>query len=674
MNIQYNNMNTLHLETSPYLLQHAHNPIHWKAWNQDTLALAQQQDKLLIVSIGYSTCHWCHVMEKESFENEEVASIMNEHFISIKVDREELPHLDNFYMKAVQIMTKQGGWPLNVVCLPDGRPVWGGTYFRKDAWIDSLSQLHSLYQNKKETVLDFANQLNEGITILSQAPIAQQENRFNIDILLDNWKKSFDWEYGGYNRAPKFMMPTNLLYLQKKAVLHKDSLLEDYIDLTLTKMAWGGLFDTIEGGFSRYSVDHKWHVPHFEKMLYDNAQLLSVYADGYKRTHNNLYKEVIEKTITFIEKNWANGEGGYYSALDADSLNTENHLEEGAYYVWTINELKELIKDDYALFSIVFNINTFGHWEEGNYVLIQSIPLEQISNEQNISLEELVQKKLTWEHTLKEYRDQRPKPRLDDKSLTSWNAMYITGLLDAYTATKNKSYLDQAIRLYTFIHTKLWSEEDGLLRTYKNGEAKIEAFLDDYAYYIQALLNLFEHTSEQHYAIEAKNILDYTLDHFLDSSSKFFFYSKHTKKDVITPAIEVEDNVIPSSNAIIAMSLVKLGVLYENTYYTTLATSMTETVLSIVDYPSAYSHWLLVDLYFQQPIELTWVGKDALQHNLDTRSQVLTRTLVFSTDNLSTIPYLAKYESTENTLHYICMDKACQAPSTNPSEIAKHTL
>lgn len=667
-------MNTLHLESSPYLLQHANNPIHWKAWNKETLTLAQQQDKLIVVSIGYSTCHWCHVMEHESFENEDVADVMNTHFISIKVDREELPHLDNFYMKAVQIMTKQGGWPLNVVCLPDGKPIWGGTYFRKDAWVDSLLQLNKLYQEKKDTVLDFANQLNEGITILSQAPAAQEESRFNIDILLDTWKRSFDWEYGGYDRAPKFMMPTNLLYLQKKAVLHQDQTLLDYIDLTLTRMAWGGIFDTVEGGFSRYAVDHKWHVPHFEKMLYDNAQLLSVYADGYKRTKDELYKEIIDKTINFISTNWANGEGGYYSALDADSLNQQDHLEEGAYYVWSIEELKSLIKEDFDLFSTVFNINSFGHWEEDNYVLIQTQPLETIAQEYNISLALLKEKKSNWENLLNTYRSHRAKPRLDDKTLTSWNAMYISGLLDAYTATANTKYLKLAEENYSFIQNKLWNEELGLLRTYKNGDAKIEAFLDDYAFYIQALINLFEHTGEDHYIATAKNITDYTLDHFLDHKSKFFYFSKYSSDDVITPAIETEDNVIPSSNAIMAMNLLKLGVLYEHTYYTELATNMTETMLSMIDYPSAYSHWLLVKLYLQQPMELTWVGKDSLKDNLNTRSKVISRAFVFNIDGNSSIPYLSKYVANEETVHYLCMNNACQAPSADNSKLEQYGL
>ncbi|EHO11505.1 Thioredoxin-related protein [Myroides odoratimimus] len=673
---QYHNliMNLLHLESSPYLLQHANNPIYWKAWNKETLTLAEQEDKLLIISIGYSTCHWCHVMEKESFENQEVADLMNQHFISIKVDREELPHLDNFYMKAIQIMTKQGGWPLNVVCLPDGRPIWGGTYFKRQNWIDSLSQLHHLYKEKRDTVLDFATQLQEGISILSQAPIAQEESRFNTDLVLENWKKSFDWEYGGYTRAPKFMMPTNLLYLQKKGVLHRDQQLLEYIDLTLTRMAWGGLFDTVEGGFSRYSVDHKWHIPHFEKMLYDNAQLLSVYADGYKRTHNKLYKEVIDKTINFITNNWANGEGGYYSALDADSLDSHNQLEEGAFYIWTIEELKELVQQDFPLFSTVFNINSFGHWENNQYVLIQTRELIDIANENNIPLEDLENKKKQWETALRQYRANRPKPRLDDKTLTSWNAMYITGLLDAYTATQNTAYLEQAKALHLFIHNNLWCEERGLLRTYKDGNAKIEAFLDDYAFYIQGLIYLFEHTEEQQYITEAKNLMDYSLDHFLDHESKFFYFSKHNQEDTITPAIETEDNVIPSSNAIMAINLYKLGLLYENSYYSDLTINMTNTVLSTVDYPSAYSHWLLLQLYLEQPLELTWVGADALQHNLSRRENIITRASVFSVSSPSTVPYLAKYTPTEETLHYICIERACLAPDTDHTQIDNYTL
>ncbi|WP_158210126.1 thioredoxin domain-containing protein [Myroides phaeus] len=666
-------MNELHTENSPYLLQHANNPIYWKAWNQKTLESALQQDKLIVVSIGYSTCHWCHVMEHESFENAEVATLMNEHYISIKIDREEHPDIDNFYMKAVQLMTKQGGWPLNVVCLPDGRPVWGGTYFKKEAWTDSLEQLKNLYRDRKDTVIDFAEKLSEGISILSLAPQYKEESRFNLDIVLDKWKNSFDPEYGGYNRAPKFMMPTNLLYLQKLGFLKSDNDLLEHIDLTLTKMAYGGLFDTVEGGFSRYSVDFKWHVPHFEKMLYDNAQLLSVYADAYKRTSNPLYSEIIDKTIKFIFTNWDNKQGGFYSALDADSLNANSKLVEGAFYTWTKKELQEFLQDDFDLFSIVFNINEFGYWEEGQYVLIQNKSLEEIALSQNIALSDLYSKKCAWEALLLEKRNLRAKPRLDDKTITSWNAMLITGLLDAYTATHNQEYLNRAIKLEDFIHSKLWSEDGGLFRTFKNDKATIEAFLDDYGFYIQALINLFEHTAEEKYIKHAKNIVDLSLDKFLDHKSSFFLYSAKTNKN-ITPAVEIEDNVIPSSNAIMAMNLLKLGVLFENAHYTQIATDMTKVVLSQIDYPSAYSHWLLLDLYLQHPIELSFVGENAKKQALKIRDKMISRAFIFSSTTDSTIPYLAKYGNSDSTLHYICMNSSCLKPEENVTALEKYTL
>ena len=315
-------MNELATETSPYLLQHAQNPVHWKAWNSKTLSLAKSQNKLLIVSTGYSACHWCHVMEHESFEDEAVAENMNRNYISIKVDREERPDIDAVYMKAVQLMTGRGGWPMNVICLPDGRPIWGGTYFPKKEWINSLDQLAELYETDPEKMLEYAVKLHDGIQSIS---LIQKQNSATaisqtiLQQLLPKWIKSFDTEFGGYGRAPKFMMPNNWQFLMRYGHQTQNQTLLDQVDLTLTKMAHGGLFDVLGGGFSRYSVDMKWHVPHFEKMLYDNGQLVSIYSDAYKRTKNPLYKEVIEKTLSFIERELTNKEGGFYSALDADS-------------------------------------------------------------------------------------------------------------------------------------------------------------------------------------------------------------------------------------------------------------------------------------------------------------------------------------------------------------------
>ncbi|HYD92285.1 MAG TPA: thioredoxin domain-containing protein, partial [Flavobacterium sp.] len=423
-------MNELHLETSPYLLQHANNPIHWKAWNERALAQARKENKLIILSVGYSACHWCHVMEHESFEDQEVAAVMNKSYISIKVDREERPDVDVTYMKAVQLMTGRGGWPMNVVLLPDGRPVWGGTYFRKQEWIASLGQLQELYSNEPEKVIDYAEKLLEGIqslVLLGTNTSGEIANPSAIAPIIEKWAKSFDDEFGGYARAPKFMLPNNYLFLQRYGFQENRQDILDFVDLTLTRMAWGGLFDTIGGGFSRYSVDMKWHVPHFEKMLYDNGQLMSLYADAYKRTKNPLYKEVIEKTHRFIREELTDNSGAFYSALDADSLDTKGHLEEGAFYVWEKQELKDLLEEDFELFSKLFNINEFGYWENGHFVLIQNEPLDQIAVDANITTEELKAKKGQWERTLYEVREKRSKPRLDDKILTSWNALMLKG-------------------------------------------------------------------------------------------------------------------------------------------------------------------------------------------------------------------------------------------------------
>ena len=450
-------MNELHLETSPYLLQHANNPVHWKAWNANSLALAKSENKLIIISIGYSACHWCHVMEHESFEDNEVASTMNANFISIKIDREERPDIDAVYMKAVQIMTGHGGWPMNVVTLPDGRPVWGGTYFRKNDWINSLERLQKIYTEQPQTILDYAEKLYNGLQFVSIISKNDSETNFNFEILeslVSKWQKSFDWEFGGMARAPKFMMPTNYEFLLRYGYQTNNQTLLDFVNLTLTKMAYGGLFDTIDGGFSRYSVDMKWHVPHFEKMLYDNGQLVSLYANAYKLTGNPLYKEVIEKTLHFVKKEWLTEEGSFYSALDADSLNASNHLEEGAFYVWTKVELQQLLKEDLKLFSVIFNVNAFGFWEHENYVLIQSQSLEEIAKQQNISLETLEQKKKSWEQILYSEREKRNKPRLDDKCITSWNAIMLKGFVEAYKALGNQNYLDIEYKMLILLSIK----------------------------------------------------------------------------------------------------------------------------------------------------------------------------------------------------------------------------
>ena len=363
--------NDLINETSPYLLQHAHNPVNWKPWNDATLAQAKKEDKLILISVGYAACHWCHVMEHESFEDTLVAQTMNTNYINIKVDREERPDVDQVYMNAVQLMTGHGGWPLNVIALPDGRPVWGGTYFKKEQWINALEQIAKLYVVNPEKLHEYADKLEQGIKNMDLVVLNPNQPKFTLDFVNDvvkDWSSLFDNEKGGQNRAPKFMMPNNYHFLLRQAYQNNDLDLQNHVNVTLTQMALGGVYDQLGGGFSRYSVDDKWHVPHFEKMLYDNAQLVSLYSDAYLITKKELYKEVVFETLAFIETELTSDEGVFYSSLDADSLNEKEELEEGAFYVWKKDTLKVILQNDYELFANYYNINNYGFWEHDNYV------------------------------------------------------------------------------------------------------------------------------------------------------------------------------------------------------------------------------------------------------------------------------------------------------------------
>lgn len=666
-------MNELHSETSPYLLQHANNPVHWKAWNDKSLALAKDENKLIIISIGYSACHWCHVMEHESFESDEVAEVMNKNYVNIKIDREERPDIDAVYMKAVQIMTGRGGWPMNVVALPDGRPIWGGTYFRKNEWINTLEKLRELYSNNPETIFEYAEKLHEGLKSLSIIPINSEETTFDFEILetlIEKWQKSFDWEFGGMARSPKFMMPTNYEFLLRYGYQTQNKKVLEFVDLTLTRMAFGGLFDTIEGGFSRYSVDMKWHVPHFEKMLYDNGQLVSLYANAYKLSGNKLYKEVIEKTLNFVEKEWLTTEGSFYSALDADSLNKENKLEEGAFYVWTKQELQKIIADDFNLFSVVFNVNEFGFWEHENYVLIQNQSLEEIAFKENILLEELVEKKKNWEQKLYTEREKRNKPRLDDKSITSWNALMLKGFVDAYKALGSGKYLEIALQNANFITTKLWSSEGNLFRTYKNEKVKINAYLEDYVHVMEAFIVLYEVTFEEKWLQNTKQLVDYCFDQFYDENQQFFAFTSKKDSELITSHFEVEDNVIPAANSTIANVLFKMSIYFENSYYEKITVQMLQNIIPTIDYPSAFSNWLNVLLNFsEQNKELAICGENALNELIKINQNYIPNYVVAGSEKESNLPFLKNRYIENETLFYLCQNKTCQQPTNDIEEI-----
>jgi uncharacterized protein YyaL (SSP411 family) len=662
-------MNELHLETSPYLLQHANNPIHWKAWNEKTLALAQEQNKLIILSIGYSACHWCHVMEHESFEDHDVAEVMNRHYISIKVDREERPDVDATYMKAVQLMTGHGGWPMNAILLPDGKPVWGGTYFRKNDWISALQQLQELYETDPQKMRDYADKLTEGIASMGLVDTPDEEGIQpveNIEPIIKKWMRSFDWEFGGYARAPKFMMPGDYLFLQRYGYQNQSQKILEFVDLTLTRMAYGGLFDTLGGGFSRYSVDMKWHVPHFEKMLYDNGQLMSLYAEAYKRTKNPLYKEVIEKTHDFIEKELTLPNGAFYSALDADSLDEKGQLEEGAFYVWEKQQLKDLLGDDFDAFAKVFSINEFGYWENGKFVLIQREPIEDLAEMTGLKVDELRQKKKEWEKLLYNEREKRPKPRLDDKTLTSWNALVLKGYADCYKATGDETYIVAARKNAAFIASTMWDSDGHLWRTYKEGKAKIEGFLEDYATTADAFIIVYEATLDEKWLHFAKQLADFCLENFYSEEHPFFSYTPVKGEQLIAPHYETEDNVIPASNSILANVLYKLSILFDNGYYEKLCINMLSHIIPNMDYPSAFSNWLNLWLNFSpQNRELAVCGTNAAEAVKDINSRYLPNVIIAGCTAPSGIPFLRDRFVKDDVMFYVCRNKACNFPASS---------
>lgn len=585
--------NQLKNALSPYLLQHANNPVHWQMWITENLSEAKNNNKLLLISIGYAACHWCHVMEKECFENNEVAQVMNAFFTNFKIDREEHPATDSYYMQALQLMTKQGGWPLNIVALPNGLPIWGTTYLPKEQWIDVLNQLATLYKTNPEKMFEYAEKLQNSINLANNTLeiYPKKHSDFSIETLINSWQKSFDTEFGGYQRAPKFMMPTNLNFLLNYGKINQNNNLVNHVTLTLTKMAYGGLFDVVEGGFSRYSVDQYWHIPHFEKMLYDNAQLLTTYTNAYLHSKNDLFKEVVFKTTAFILNNWQDDSGGFYAAFDADSLNSLDKMQEGAYYFWTEDELRKIISaEDWPLFSNVFSVNKNGFWEEAQaYILFQQEDLEAIALKHQISVTNLQTLKQKWELLLAKNKVNRPKPLLDDKIITAWNAQLLTGLLNVSKIDDSEKIESTINNLATFIQHKTF-KNNILHRVYKNNNVYIEGNLEDYAFTIEAFIQLFNKTQQIEHLQFAQSLTFLAFDYFFDENQGFFKASAAT---TIGTVFEIEDNVIPSANAIMARNLFYLGFMYQNTYFTKTAVDATNRVLAQIDYASAYSEWLI---------------------------------------------------------------------------------
>jgi len=662
-------MNNLKYSSSPYLQQHADNPVHWQEWSEEVLNRAKVENKPLLISIGYAACHWCHVMEHESFSDEEVAEFMNENFVCIKVDREERPDVDRVYMDAAQLINGQGGWPLNAFALPNGKPFFAGTYFSKARWMDVLAKISKLYKNDNKRVVEYAEQLTLGINAQPvSASLNVHETEFTkreYEQLFGVWQSQIDYSRGGFNRAPKFPLPTAWEFLLQYNYLtgNKDAL--NAVVTTLNEMAKGGIYDQIAGGFARYSVDADWKVPHFEKMLYDNAQLVSLYSHAFQVTKKSRYKEIIEQTLDFVKRELTDAEGGFYSSLNADSEG-----EEGKFYIFTFDEFTEAVNENLIpLISDYYQISEKGNWEDGKNILLPKLSKNKFASKHDLTLTEFNTILTKVNLQLFNYRKKRERPSIDDKVLTSWNALMLKAYIDAFRALGNEKYLQSAIENAKFLETKMFKEDNGIFRNYMNQKASISAFLDDYALMAQAYQELYSVTFDKHWLNLSKSLTDYCIKHFLDKEASMFFYTSDLSETLIARKYEITDNVIPGSNSVMANVLFKLGHYFDNQEYLELASVMLAHVRNEVEKSGPwYANWaILMGLQSFEINEVAIMGEDALALNHEMQLNYLPNSL-FLGGEFENLPLLEHRLVDRKTMIYICKNKTCKLPVTNVKE------
>lgn len=660
--------NMLHLETSLYLLQHANNPVHWKPWSLDTLNSARDSNKLIVLSIGYSSCHWCHVMETESFENTEVAKLMNTHFINIKVDREERPDIDQIYMSALQLMGVQGGWPLNCVLLPDGRPIYGGTYFKKEKWMQVLNAIVQTYVSEPSRVADFAIEMQKNLedkhyeSIENDPHVSFKE----LESWIAKWKGSFDLMNGGYNYVPKFPLPTHLEFMLHYGASCKDSALLEHAHNTLSLMGNGGIFDHIEGGFSRYSTDAIWKVPHFEKMLYDNAQLMSLYSLG-ERHGTGAHEPGFYRSIVFQIREWLNATlktdfGSFRCAQDADSEGSE-----GGYYCWTENELKVLLNNDFSWFKDLYGIRAAEVWENELFILQKKDTFLNFGKTQGWSESETLKKVSKVRSILAATRQKRVKPVVDTKSLTAWNALLIKGLCDAYLAFGTAEFLAEACDLADWLCVNQYDQGGFLYRSNVAGKPDIDAFLDDYALTIQALVSIYQLAGSLRYIMLAKELCETVHKEFYSEQQKLCFY---TKKDaeLIARKIDIDDDVIPSSNSIMAHNFYSMGHYFRIDEWIENSFGMLQKVKGFISkYPGSYVNWMAFYLrVLKGPTEISILGMEPI--SASDLSQLA--------DAHTLISYHQELEMSSDYIDhafYLCKDKTC-LPKMSSIEELKNAL
>ena len=657
--------NDLVHETSPYLLQHAHNPVNWKPWKEKFLEEAKAQNKLILVSIGYSSCHWCHVMNEETFEDKEIAEIMNNSFINIKVDREERPDVDQVYMTALQLIKGNGGWPLNAIILPNGKPLYVGTYHTKEQWKKVLVEVSAFYRDDPEKANEYGEMITQGIQEMNIVEPSSDRSLLSIEALSESielWKIDWDTEWGGDKSSQKFMMPSNIQFLLDYAVISKEDTTKNHIKNTLDKIAMGGVYDHLGGGFFRYSIDPFWKVPHFEKMLYDNAQLISVYANGFRVFKKPEYQRVVEETIGFLEREMKNTEGGYLAAKDAD---TEG--EEGKTYVWKMQELREILKEDFDLFSKYYNIKAETVWENENFVLHKTIDDTTFSEQNKLSLADLDNYKTKWVDLLLKVRNKRPQPKIDDKVIISWNALLINGFIDAYKAFGKQEYLERAEGIFTFIKSKGFQNER-LMHSYKKNSKRTEGFLEDYAFLMDATLNLYTITLNERYLDFAVELDELVGAQFLDEQSQFYKYNK--RDELIAQIIKTDDGVLPSPNGIMAKNLFRLGhILYDVDRNEKSKSMLAAIVPFIKSSPANYTVWNTLLLHNTYPyFEIAVVGMEAETMIKTLNLQYIPNVLIVGSTKKSDSPLFMDRYVAEETLIYVCVENTCKLPVTTVTD------
>ncbi|MCA2004520.1 MAG: thioredoxin domain-containing protein [Ignavibacterium sp.] len=680
--------NKLIHEKSPYLLQHAYNPVDWYPWCDEAFEKAKREDKPIFLSIGYSTCHWCHVMEKESFEDEEIAKLMNETFVSIKVDREERPDIDGVYMSVCQMITGSGGWPLTIVMTPDKKPFFTGTYFPKYnrfgriGMLELIPKLNDIWKNRKEEVLKSAEEITQALNQVSVKNSDEIIDESIFEKAFDEYTRRFDSEYGGFGNAPKFPTPHNLLFLLRYYKRTKDLKALAIVEKTLTEMRKGGIYDHVGFGFARYSTDRYWLVPHFEKMLYDNALLLMAYSEAYQISKNKFYKSTAEEIIEYVLRDMTHPEGGFYSAEDADSEG-----EEGKFYLWTEVEIRQLLPSDEADFIIkIFNVETNGNWYDeargirtGNNILHLKKTYKELAEEFSISENEFTGKLESIRKKMFEWREKRIHPHKDDKILTDWNSLMISALVKASLALSKKEFLEAALSADSFIKKYLYKDEK-LLHRFREGESAIDGNLDDYAFFIQSQLDLFEATSEPQYLDYASKMNEILYAKFLDKNSGGYFFTSTDSEQLIVRQKEIYDGAIPSGNSVQLLNLARLyKITGESKFNELFEIQIKAFAAEIKKMPSVFAQFLIgLDFQSDKSIEIIIASEDkalteqALKEisSLYYPSKIIIQLNAQNFKSLSDrIPYLKNYPIENDLKIYLCKNYVCEQPTNRIEDI-----